>query len=208
MIRRRESLVLYKSFNTLWVFLFYPPSFCSSLDDAKCLDGWDRGVKIDYWNWVGTKYGIYNKYLPSPLLLIEQYPRRTRILITFRGHCWVLLAEKELRGLSPNFHIHVSVSNLQYLFPRSVHLFSCCRIGRPIMGIWERRNWPRSSFSGNICFEFGIVSLQCPTQPGADNSNIQIIGNAVFVVLKNIECSTTGKPTRSFATERVSLDSV
>ncbi len=38
--------------------------------------------------------------------------------------------------------------------------------------------WPRSSFSGNICFEFGIVSLQCPTQPGCDNGNIQIIGNA------------------------------
>ncbi len=31
--------------------------------------------------------------------------------------------EKELRGLSPNFHIHVSVSD--YIFPRLVHIFSC-----------------------------------------------------------------------------------
>ncbi len=35
---------------------------------------------------------------------------------------------------SPNFHIHVSVSDL-YIFPRLVHIFSCSRIGRPIVGI-------------------------------------------------------------------------
>jgi hypothetical protein len=29
----------------------------------------------------------------------------------------------ELRGLNPNFHIHVSVSDLQYIFPGSVHIF-------------------------------------------------------------------------------------
>jgi hypothetical protein len=29
---------------------------------------------------------------------------------------------RELRGLSPNFHIHVSVSDL-YIFPGSVHIF-------------------------------------------------------------------------------------
>jgi hypothetical protein len=30
----------------------------------------------------------------------------------------------KLRGLIPNFHIHVSVSNF-YIFPRSVSLFCC-----------------------------------------------------------------------------------
>jgi hypothetical protein len=39
------------------------------------------------------------------------------------------IPEKELHGHSPNFHIHVSVSDL-YIFPGSVHIFSCSRIGR------------------------------------------------------------------------------
>jgi len=38
----------------------------------------------------------------------------------------------ELRGLSPNFHVHVSVSDLHI-----PHISSCSRIGRPIMGIYK-----------------------------------------------------------------------
>jgi hypothetical protein len=42
----------------------------------------------------------------------------------------------ELRSLSPNFHIHVSVSNLYV--PRIGPHISCSRIGRSIMGIYTR----------------------------------------------------------------------
>ncbi len=56
-----------------------------------------------------------------------------------------LFPEKELHGISPNFHIHVSVSDQQYIFPRPVHLFSCSRIGRPIVGEY-------------LFWSFGIVS--------------------------------------------------
>jgi hypothetical protein len=45
----------------------------------------------------------------------------------------------ELRGLSPNFHIHVSVSceQLIHIFPWSVYIFPCSRIVRPIMEIYK-----------------------------------------------------------------------
>ncbi len=45
--------------------------------------------------------------------------------------------EKKLRGLSSNFHINVFVSDLYNVFPRSVLLFFCSRIGRPIEGIYK-----------------------------------------------------------------------
>ncbi len=72
----------------------------------------------------------------------------------------------ELRGLSPNFHIHVSVSDLY--IPRIGPHISSSRKGRPIAGIHnsltDTRMWklglrPRYSFSGNICFKFSAFCL-------------------------------------------------
>ncbi len=45
-----------------------------------------------------------------------------------------IFPEKKLRGHSPNSNIHVSVSDL-YIFPGSVRLFCCRKIGGPILGI-------------------------------------------------------------------------
>jgi hypothetical protein len=47
-----------------------------------------------------------------------------------------IFLEKELLGLSPNFHINVSVSDL-YIFPGSVCLFCCRNIYGPILRIYK-----------------------------------------------------------------------
>ncbi len=72
----------------------------------------------------------------------------------------------DLRRLSPNFHILVSVNDL-YIPGIGPHI-SCSRIGRSIMGIyklfkdtlmWKLGLRPRNTFSGNICFEFSVLVL-------------------------------------------------
>ncbi len=60
----------------------------------------------------------------------------------------------------------VLISAFMYLwafniFPRSVRLFSCSSIGRPIAGIWlqELGMRPRRFISGNLCFKFSVQFL-------------------------------------------------
>ncbi len=48
-----------------------------------------------------------------------------------------IFPEKELQGLSPNFHIQVSLIDLQYIFPQTVCLFCCRKICGPILGIYK-----------------------------------------------------------------------
>ncbi len=61
-----------------------------------------------------------------------------------------------MRGLSPNFHIHVSVTDLPiYIFPARVHIFPCIRIGKPILEIinlsqvYECRNWETEHYNSD-----------------------------------------------------------
>jgi hypothetical protein len=66
----------------------------------------------------------------------------------------------ELRGLSPNFHIHVSVSDLY--IPRIGPHISSSRKGRPIVETYNSLTMglrPRYSFFGNICFNFSAFCL-------------------------------------------------
>ncbi len=68
----------------------------------------------------------------------------------------------ELRGLSPNFHIHVSVSDL-YIPRIGPHTIFPRRIGRPMVGkyksltdtwMWKLGLVPRNSFSGIFVSSF------------------------------------------------------
>ncbi len=72
----------------------------------------------------------------------------------------------ELRGLSPNFHIHMSVNDLY--IPRIGPHISSSRNGSSVVGIynsltetwmWKLGLRPRYSFSGNICFKFSAFFL-------------------------------------------------
>ncbi len=104
----------------------------------------------------------------------------------------------ELHGLSPNFHIHVSVSDLDLYIPRMGPHISCSRIGRLIVGIyksltdtwmWKSGLWPHNSFPGNICLKFSVLVLcsfgwvRPETSVESSIKLIQLLKNLSFLLI-------------------------
>ncbi len=95
----------------------------------------------------------------------------THLFFPFHGFClhtakenpiYVLL-ETELRGCSPNFHIHVSVSDL-YISTISPPIFLqqnrlTHRGNRSQKQECRNWDWGRAFVSGNICCEFSVYCL-------------------------------------------------
>ncbi len=84
-------------------------------------------------------------------------------MYSFSGNC-------AASCISPNFQIHVSVSDIYiYSQDRSTYFLrqnrqiDCGIVGvyksRTETWIWKLGLWPRNSFSGNICFQFSVLVL-------------------------------------------------
>ncbi len=94
-----------------------------------------------------------------------------KIVVHCNGNSVYIFIFWELRGLSPDFHIHVPVSDLY--IPRIGPHISSSRKGRPIVGLynsltdtwmWKLGLRPRYSFPGNICLKFSSFCL-CSVDP-------------------------------------------
>jgi hypothetical protein len=75
-----------------------------------------------------------------------------------------VFSEGELRGLSPNFHIQVSVSDLYTVFTGSVHIFSCSRKVRLTLGIYINRSQTHDTNNG-FCYD-SLVPAGAPETYG------------------------------------------
>ncbi len=97
--------------------------------------------------------------------------RSSDVGCALRLHCnknpIYVFPEKELRGLSPNFHTECVCERFVYSQYRSAYK-SCRKICGPILGIYNSLTdtWmcqlglkPHNSFSGNICFDFLVLCL-------------------------------------------------
>ncbi len=96
----------------------------------------------------------------------------------------------ESLGISPNFRIYVSVSDLY--IPRISWHISCSRIGRLIVGIYcINRSQTHECRKWEYLFRiFGIVSLQCCNCP---NSYIPISVSDLYIPKIGLAYSAAGK---------------
>ncbi len=121
-------------------------------------------------------------------------------------HLWIPFWE--LRGLSPNFHIHVSVSDLY--IPRIGPHISCSRIGRSTVGrhksltetwMWKLGLWPRNSFSGypirtvsNIFKKFAEINLIAGVLFTGDNCSLVSMTPAINLSPVSMTTAMTENP--------------
>ncbi len=143
--------------------------------------------------------------LPSITIIQYQKQVSTRCSITHcNGNSVYIFLFWELRGLIPNFHIHVSVSDLN--IPRIGPHISSSRKDRPIVRIynsltdtwmWKLGLRPRYSFSGNICFKFSafcLCSAQNSTQPSFEwNCRNFLLGPSKHTYVIHLVCKMEGK---------------
>ncbi len=157
-----------------------------------------RNNESGLWNWGN----FLKKNFQTTLLYLETFPSINNPFQTTLFFCSITVCSAlqqkshlctvflfwELRGLSPDFHIHVSVSDL-YILGISPHIF--LQQNRQIASLtdtwmWKLGLWPRNSFSGNICFEFSVffigVKDQVFTKQPSSNStkNVPRSGSPVL----------------------------
>jgi hypothetical protein len=113
-----------------------------------------------------TEFFLYINILRVPKLIFTEFIRsRTWRLLQRKFHlCTPRIAwSRDLVPMS-TFMCMWAI----YIFPGSVHIFSCSRIGRPIVGIfksltdtwmWKLGLRPCNSFSGNTYIEFSVLCL-------------------------------------------------
>ncbi len=157
---------------------------------------WD-GVKMSYPKYIILLY-CYTEYtecqaffpvvrtgFPHPLRecwsspLWDQGERHTRLggrggPISTKGQIlWYCNENPIMYSQERSWAASVPISTFMWLwaifiFPGSVYIFSCSRIGRPIVGIyksltetwmWKLGLWPRNSFFENIYYKFSVLCL-------------------------------------------------
>jgi hypothetical protein len=111
-----------------------------------------------------------------------------RPVLHCKGNSVYIFLFWELRVLSPNFYIHVSVGNLY--IPRIGPHISSSRNGSSTMGIynsltdtwmWKLGLRPRYSFSGNICFKFSAFFLCSVSYLRGKGSLVRVYWNSQMV---------------------------
>jgi hypothetical protein len=154
-------------------FQYYPEFLKSALAKQPCerlIVSPRRSVQLPgsivCWTFLSYKYHFSRGSLKGPPARWDQPLQCTATKISF------------MYSFSGNFSVPIATFMCLwaiYTFPGSAGLsphISCSRKGRLIVGICKQLTdtwmcklglWPRNSFSGNICFEFGIGSLQCGT---------------------------------------------